>query len=228
MLLRVPVFQRRYCWGEQQFKKFLEDAIRLSSPPHRMVDPRDAAASSRVAASTVAVLSGRGGHDFGRVVFSDLPNGHCSVLDGQQRASTVCILLSSIRDYCARAFPDETAKICAHIDGIVFPGGKPSEEEEGRGQGMEAMSGGEAGEVEGGVRRHLPPQCVLHVTYFDRALFARYVDTCSRGSPGSVEKTTCRAKDAADTSDTGDAEDCIVEARTFFDKYMNGRGKFWD
>ena len=73
----VPVFQRRYCWGIDQLSRLLADLVKLCS-------------SSSVTATT---------HSLGRIVVHYEQYGNVLLIDGQQRLTTVTILLSSIRDF---------------------------------------------------------------------------------------------------------------------------------
>ena len=70
----VPVFQRRYCWGNDQVRTLLSDAIKLCSLPSPS-------------------------HSLGRIVVHCQPSGNILVVDGQQRLTTTSILLSAIRDF---------------------------------------------------------------------------------------------------------------------------------
>jgi hypothetical protein len=84
---RIPVFQRRYCWGELQLKKFVHDIINICAIP----PPVD----------NLIRGSGFGGnlHDLGRIVVSEDRQGNFVVIDGQQRLSTISIMLSTMRDF---------------------------------------------------------------------------------------------------------------------------------
>ena len=76
ILLHVPIFQRRYCWGAYQLENFLKDTIKFASKPHARVGKRS--------------------HSFGRIVVSERDeDNRLVIVDGQQRLTTVCIFLSS-------------------------------------------------------------------------------------------------------------------------------------
>jgi len=75
----IPMFQRRYCWGAKVLRKFLKDVESVSSvdgnPAYKPVRP----------------------HSFGRILTSTR-EGRILLIDGQQRITTISILLASIRD----------------------------------------------------------------------------------------------------------------------------------
>lgn len=73
----IPVFQRSYSWEEKHCKQLLKDL--------RDVYERNLAS-----------------HFFGSIVFNTYNNGTCNeymIIDGQQRITTVSLLLLAIRDY---------------------------------------------------------------------------------------------------------------------------------
>lgn len=81
--LTIPLFQRRYCWGQPQWQTLLTD--------------------------TAAVAAGRKmSHDLGRLtVCFDEASGRNLVIDGQQRNTTLALLLSAIRDEAYRRVEGE-------------------------------------------------------------------------------------------------------------------------
>eukprot|EP00930_Biecheleria_cincta_P102487 TRINITY_DN94227_c0_g1_i1.p1 TRINITY_DN94227_c0_g1~~TRINITY_DN94227_c0_g1_i1.p1 ORF type:complete len:450 (+),score=60.46 TRINITY_DN94227_c0_g1_i1:49-1398(+) len=92
--LRIPMFQRRYCWGPVQWNLLLGDAI--------------------------AKL----GHELGRLTLYELPNkadaSRCELLvsDGQQRCTTSLLLLAAIRDD-ALELGVEGSKLAASLDDVL-------------------------------------------------------------------------------------------------------------
>jgi len=73
--LRIPIFQRRYCWGQDQWSTLLQDAR--------------------------SVATGfKDRHSLGRItcVKNEDDEGRLLVIDGQQRNTTVTLMLAAIRD----------------------------------------------------------------------------------------------------------------------------------
>lgn len=112
-LWRVPVFQRRYCWGKPQLQKLLLDILALCPCP---------------AASAGTLKT----HELGRLVVATDSTGAAVVVDGHQRITTICIFISSIRDHLSSvvqsassvALPMLHATIGA-CNGIISPHGNP-------------------------------------------------------------------------------------------------------
>ena len=104
--LRVPLFQRRYCWTQRQLATMLRDVLCIAK---------------------------RGGaHSFGRIVVSDTAG---TVLDGQQRITSALLLASAVRDCLEDAMDQQQrededeaigeAKRCAEeINALLFPWGE--------------------------------------------------------------------------------------------------------
>lgn len=96
--LRIPMFQRRYCWGPTQWNLLLGDAI--------------------------AKL----GHELGRLTVYELPNKantsrrEVLVSDGQQRCTTSLLLLAAVRD-AALEQGVEGDKLAASLDDFLCPDG---------------------------------------------------------------------------------------------------------
>lgn len=76
----VPIFQRKYCWTETQWQTLLEDAA--TKPQHSL---------GRLTCTDNPDSTGEAVHQAG------VPGRSC-ILDGQQRFTTVTILLATIRD----------------------------------------------------------------------------------------------------------------------------------
>lgn len=74
----VPVFQRRYCWTEQQAKQLWRSVVTM----------KDADADTN-------------NHSIGRLMLLERSEGTRLVLDGQQRLTTLTLLISSLRDRAA-------------------------------------------------------------------------------------------------------------------------------
>jgi hypothetical protein len=104
---QVPIFQRRYCWTETQWQTLLMDA----------------ATTSQV-------------HSLGRLTCtnSSLEDERSVILDGQQRFTTVTLLLAAIRDTLYKRLqrskqnntlrwldPEQASKTIAEINQILFP-----------------------------------------------------------------------------------------------------------
>ena len=100
ILLHVPIFQRRYCWGASQLNNFIKDAVKFANKPKAKI--------------------GNKSHSFGRIVVSERhEDNRLVIVDGQQRLTTVCIFLSSLRDFLvARSIGTEIVRT---INGILFP-----------------------------------------------------------------------------------------------------------
>ena len=103
--LFIPLLQRRYCWTDQQLAQLLRD----------------------VTGSTGVSGNMGGGHSFNRIIMHKSSNdGKCIILDGQQRLTTMMILLAALRD-ALRTVPDKSATeaglLQTQIDSVLFPWG---------------------------------------------------------------------------------------------------------
>ncbi|WP_281491859.1 DUF262 domain-containing protein [Lactobacillus xujianguonis] len=79
MILKIPVYQRNYDWTETNVKRLLEDIE--------------------------VVLKTKRPHFIGAIVYmesqnSDLGMPEYLIIDGQQRLTTITILLQALRDLC--------------------------------------------------------------------------------------------------------------------------------
>lgn len=115
--LRVPVFQRRYCWGRKQFAKLAMDVIALASRPGPAISGDGADALQRP-------LSPYDTHSLGRLVLAEHPDmaGDLMVIDGQQRITTVCVLLGALRDILPLDSP-----VRASIQQLLYPSDRASD-----------------------------------------------------------------------------------------------------
>uniref|UniRef100_A0A7S2X7N6 GmrSD restriction endonucleases N-terminal domain-containing protein n=1 Tax=Lotharella oceanica TaxID=641309 RepID=A0A7S2X7N6_9EUKA len=97
--LQIPTFQRRYCWGRQVLKKFLEDV------------------NNHATRSSVGTFRP---HSFGRIVTTERGN-QILVVDGQQRLTTINLLLASIRDVVQKHDKSvESLALQTEINDILF------------------------------------------------------------------------------------------------------------
>lgn len=72
---RIPVFQRRYCWTQLQWRELWRDVTRMGGA--------DSDAEN---------------HSLGRVLMRQREDGSQLILDGQQRLTTIILLLSALHD----------------------------------------------------------------------------------------------------------------------------------
>ena len=76
----IPVYQRNYDWKMENCKQLFDDLVKI-------------------------IRSGRKSHFFGSIVSVYNPDGRNSeylIIDGQQRLTTVYVLLSILKDFSAR------------------------------------------------------------------------------------------------------------------------------
>lgn len=93
----VPMFQRRYCWTSVQWDTLLADAF--------------------------ARRKSLGVHSLGRLTCTNNTAGRSCILDGQQRFTTVLILLAALRDALARTDSERAIEVEA-INDVLFPDSK--------------------------------------------------------------------------------------------------------
>lgn len=90
----VPVFQRRYCWTEQQASRLWRSIVAM----------KDADADTN-------------NHSIGRLMLLERPEGSRLVLDGQQRLTTLMLVLASLRDRASAlgesALAGELDRLCS-------------------------------------------------------------------------------------------------------------------
>ncbi|GMI23258.1 hypothetical protein TrRE_jg3582, partial [Triparma retinervis] len=96
--LRIPLFQRRYCWTAVQWNQLYRDATALA----------DGRSSS---------------HSLGRITCVETGEG-LVVIDGQQRNTSCVLLLAAIRDVCLKHSLEEDAD---YVNGKIFNGKKGQE-----------------------------------------------------------------------------------------------------
>jgi len=103
----VPLYQRKYCWTEAQWRGFWEDVLRFK--PHSL----ERVILYQESWQMRPVLSNS----------ARAPPRTLVIVDGQQRITTCLILLSCIRDAAVRMRVHSIAK---SIDGLLLPNGSVS------------------------------------------------------------------------------------------------------
>ncbi|WP_251450631.1 DUF262 domain-containing protein [Microbacterium sp. Marseille-Q6648] len=91
---RVPLYQRTYSWSPKQLGRLWSDVVDLADA--RVDDPRATHFTGSLVLSTGGV--GPGGSEF-------------LVVDGQQRLTTLSVLIAAIRDHIAKNEPDAPQKV---------------------------------------------------------------------------------------------------------------------
>lgn len=91
---RVPLYQRTYAWSAKQLARLWSDVVQLAEM--RKQDPYATHFTGSLVLATGGV--GPGGTEF-------------LVVDGQQRLTTLSLLLAALRDHIAHTEPDEPAKV---------------------------------------------------------------------------------------------------------------------
>lgn len=103
----VPIFQRRYCWGETQWQTLLDDACTTrtssSSTSNKsvvagMMQQHSMGRLTCTNQAVVPAMGNIGAHQLERENLLAGVKGRSCILDGQQRFTSVTILLSAIRD----------------------------------------------------------------------------------------------------------------------------------
>lgn len=101
--LKIPLFQRRYCWPSPVAQKLFCDISKAAAlkQPHS-----------------------RHRHSLGQILLSTR-----NVLDGQQRLTTLCLFLAALRDFLTSFAPakdtDYTAPLLEQIATLLFPRSEP-------------------------------------------------------------------------------------------------------
>ena len=99
--LRIPIFQRRYCWGRDQWATLLGDALRVLD-----------GAKANHSLGCITCVKGDPQKD-----------SRLAVIDGQQRNTTCSLLLAAIRDAAAsRASDSECQSLAMDLDAVLLPG----------------------------------------------------------------------------------------------------------
>ena len=122
--LRIPLFQRRYCWSKTQWRQLYSDAKSLAT-------------------------GRRSVHPLGRLTCVETEEG-LVVIDGQQRNTTCIMLLAAVRDV---ALEVGCPNFAGSIDFILFQGKKEETGGRGLYQGLLDTHLLRQGEVRGTVER---------------------------------------------------------------------------
>ena len=98
--LRIPIFQRRYCWYKEQWNTLLGDVCLVANGSKEK-------------------------HALGRItcVLDNSGDGRLLVVDGQQRNTTCSLLLAAVRDVAATRHSEECLKLVSKLESLLFPGG---------------------------------------------------------------------------------------------------------
>lgn len=100
--LRIPIFQRRYCWGKSQWETLLADALTV-------VDGmKEKHSLGRITCVKGDTVSG---------------DGRLLVIDGQQRNTTCSLLLAAIRDVALAEHSQDASceGLASRLDSFLFP-----------------------------------------------------------------------------------------------------------
>ena len=100
---RIPIYQRRYVWGETHWTHFWDDikekANSVSGIGGGVADPA--------------------GHFTGVIVTRKNGEGEVEVVDGQQRLTTFQLILCAIRDICKERFPSDPRRILRVVEPLL-------------------------------------------------------------------------------------------------------------
>eukprot|EP00297_Palpitomonas_bilix_P023798 CAMPEP_0113910244 /NCGR_PEP_ID=MMETSP0780_2-20120614/27404_1 /TAXON_ID=652834 /ORGANISM="Palpitomonas bilix" /LENGTH=523 /DNA_ID=CAMNT_0000906351 /DNA_START=119 /DNA_END=1690 /DNA_ORIENTATION=- /assembly_acc=CAM_ASM_000599 len=103
--LVIPLFQRRYCWGNNIIKSWWMDVMGSGS--------KSIGVDGEVVVNTLANRKGfTGKHRIGKAVFKTLPDGRVCVIDGQQRLTTCLLMLAAVRDYAKSVGSEDVVRAC--------------------------------------------------------------------------------------------------------------------
>lgn len=98
--MRIPIFQRRYCWGRDQWATLLGDALSV-------------------------VDGAKAKHVLGRITCvkgDPQKDSRLAVIDGQQRNTTCSLLLAAIRDVAASRGSDAACQsLSMDLDSVLLP-----------------------------------------------------------------------------------------------------------
>ena len=179
----IPIFQRRYCWEKEHLKKLLVDISQQCSYP--VVDSASASASHDLSECPISL---------GRIIVTCVGRT-VVVVDGQQRLTSICLLLASIRDFISRHLELNKETICIEFKSSLLS-------------------------LENFCNNFLHPAgdanvCILEPTYFDRESFR----SCMKHSG----RTYFTRRDHADVSNVSSSRDHILSAKQFLDEtFLNG------
>ena len=103
---QIPIYQRNYAWGKEHCRRLLEDIVKAGTP-------------------------GNPSHYIGSVIVKDEPAAGgvniYNVIDGQQRMTTITLLLLALKEYWASnpqsSVPNTTAAILGSIKDIYLTNG---------------------------------------------------------------------------------------------------------
>ena len=95
--LLVPLFQRRYCWAQPHWHQLWRDVVALTN---------------------AVCLDGVGQHAIGRVVIAR-EGGSIVLVDGQQRATTMLLLLCAVRDVAEEIGGPAASALSSEIDRVL-------------------------------------------------------------------------------------------------------------
>ena len=98
--LRIPIFQRRYCWCKDQWNTLFGDVSLVASGSKEK-------------------------HSLGRItcVLDSSSDGRLLVVDGQQRNTTCSLLLAAVHDVAAKRQSEDCLKLVSKLESLLFPGG---------------------------------------------------------------------------------------------------------
>jgi hypothetical protein len=98
--LRIPIFQRRYCWDSDQWETLLNDALVVASGSKEK-------------------------HALGRITCVQIEgeDARLLVIDGQQRNTTCTLLLAAIRDVALERYAGDSLsdELVLKLDSMLFP-----------------------------------------------------------------------------------------------------------
>mmetsp|Transcript_30374 Transcript_30374/g.65419 ORF Transcript_30374/g.65419 Transcript_30374/m.65419 type:complete len:530 (+) Transcript_30374:144-1733(+) len=156
--LAIPIFQRRYCWSEDQWRVLWSDVQVLVAGGEERHALGRLTCAIREASEEVEPTS------TSPAASPDLLDGgdRVLVIDGQQRNTTVLLLLAALRDCAARKETTTGKNLEQQLNRVLYP-----DEEALREWLLQRVDGNEVVLHEG----HALPTATLLPTYCDRAPF---------------------------------------------------------
>ena len=100
---RIPIYQRRYVWGETHWTHFWDDI-------------KEKANSLLIIGKGVVEPAG---HFTGVIVTRKNGEGEVEVVDGQQRLTTFQLILCAIRDICRERFPSDPTRVLGVVEPLL-------------------------------------------------------------------------------------------------------------